>query len=57
MAAVRPDSGLDAGALIAEPAKLIKGGAGRSPEFSQAGGKDASQIDEALDLVRHGLSL
>jgi alanyl-tRNA synthetase len=56
MAAVRPDSGLHAGDLIAEAARLIQGGAGRSPEFSQAGGRDPSRLDEALDLVRRGLS-
>jgi alanyl-tRNA synthetase len=56
MAAVRPDQGLHAGDMIAEAARFIQGGAGRSPEFSQAGGRDASQLDEALDLVRRGVS-
>jgi alanyl-tRNA synthetase len=56
MAAVRPDAGLHAGEMIAEAARLIQGGAGRSPEFSQAGGKDPSRLDEALDLVRRGLA-
>ncbi len=56
MAAVRPDSGLHAGELIADAARLIQGGAGRAPEFSQAGGKDPSRLDEALDLVRKGLA-
>ena len=56
MAAVRPDAGLHAGELIAEAARLIQGGAGRSPEFAQAGGKDPSRLDEALDLVRKGVA-
>jgi alanyl-tRNA synthetase len=49
---VVPDSGLHAGELIAEAARAIHGGAGRSPEFAQAGGKDPSRLDEALDLAR-----
>ena len=48
VAAVRPDSGFEAGALIADAAKLIKGGGGRGAEIAMAGGKDPAGIDEAL---------
>jgi alanyl-tRNA synthetase len=56
MAAIRPDAGLHAGEMIADAARLIQGGAGRAPEFAQAGGKDPSRLDEALDLVRSRLA-
>ena len=52
VAAVRPDSGLHASELIAEAAKLVRGGTGRNAELAVAGGKDPSQLDAALDLVR-----
>jgi alanyl-tRNA synthetase len=52
VAAATRDGGLHAGELIAEAARTVKGGAGRGPELAQAGGKDASLIDEALDQVR-----
>jgi alanyl-tRNA synthetase len=38
-----------AGDLIREVAKLVGGGGGGRPDFAQAGGKDASKIDEALE--------
>jgi len=50
--AARPDSGLDAAALIADAARAVKGGGGRNPELAVAGGKDAGRIDAALDLAR-----
>ncbi len=52
LAAVRPDSGLDAGALIADGAKQIKGGGGKGADLAMAGGKDPSGIATALDLAR-----
>ncbi len=57
VAAVRPDSGFNAGELIAEAAKLIQGGAGRAPEVAIAGGKDSSKLDDALDVVRKAAGL
>ena len=51
VAAVVGGSGLDAGALIAEGAKVIKGGGGRGTEVAMAGGKDPGGIDEALALA------
>ncbi len=52
VAAVRKDSGLDAGALIADAAKAIKGGGGKHPEVAMAGGKDPGGVDIALEQVR-----
>ena len=40
VAAVRPGSGLEAGNLIAEGAKAIKGGGGKGADFAMAGGKE-----------------
>ncbi len=56
VAAVHKDGGLKAGDLIADAAKLIKGGGGRGDELAVAGGKDASGIDAALDIVRNALA-
>ncbi|MDA8396359.1 MAG: alanine--tRNA ligase [Actinomycetota bacterium] len=47
---------LDVSALVADAARLLGGGVGRSPEFAQSGGKNVGAIDEALALVRTGLS-
>ncbi len=52
IAAVTGDSGLDAGALIADAAKLIKGGGGKNAELAMAGGKDPEGIDGALEVAR-----
>jgi alanyl-tRNA synthetase len=52
VAAVRPGSGLVASELIAEAAKAIRGGGGRSPELAVAGGKAPEHLDLALDLAR-----
>ena len=52
VAAATKDGGLHAGDLIAEAAKTVKGGGGKGPELAQAGGKDASRLDEALDQAR-----
>jgi alanyl-tRNA synthetase len=38
-----------AGELIRELARVVGGGGGGRPDFAQAGGKDASKIDEALE--------
>jgi alanyl-tRNA synthetase len=39
---------LQAGTLIREVAAVVGGSGGGKPDFAQAGGKDASRIDEAL---------
>ena len=56
---VTPDltsRGFNAGNIAREAAKLMGGGGGGQPEMAQAGGRDASNLDNALnrvaDLVR-----
>jgi len=54
IAAITPDlikRGLKAGDLIKRVAQVVGGGGGGKPEMAQAGGKDASKINEALDQV------
>ncbi len=45
-------AGADSGALIRVAAKILGGGGGGRPEMAQAGGKDASKLDEALQAAR-----
>ena len=52
VAAARPGSGLEAGPLIADAVKAIKGGGGKGADLAMAGGKDSSGLDEALNLAR-----
>ena len=47
---------LDVSALVADAARLLGGGVGRSPDFAQSGGKNVEAIDEALALVRSSLA-
>ena len=42
---------LNAGQLVREAAKLIKGGGGGAPHFATAGGKDATGLEEAVKKV------
>ncbi len=44
-------AGLNAGKLVREAAKLIKGGGGGQPHFAQAGGKDVDGLKAATDKV------
>jgi alanyl-tRNA synthetase len=52
VAAVAADSGFNASELIAEAAKAVKGGGGKSADLAVAGGKDPAALDHALDLAR-----
>jgi alanyl-tRNA synthetase len=52
VAAVVKGSGLDASKLIADAARTVGGGGGRSPDVAIAGGRDAGRLDEALDQAR-----
>ena len=45
------DHGLNAGQLVREAARLIKGGGGGQPHFASAGGKDPDGISPAIDKV------
>lgn len=44
--------GLHAGKLIKEVASVVGGGGGGKPEMAQAGGKDISRIQDALERAR-----
>jgi alanyl-tRNA synthetase len=52
VSAVAKDAGLVASDLIAGAARIVGGGAGRSPELAMAGGRDVTRIDDALAEVR-----
>lgn len=54
IAAVTPDliqRGLKAGDLVRRAAAVVGGGGGGKPDLAQAGGKDPTQIANALDQV------
>ncbi|NCY15441.1 MAG: alanine--tRNA ligase [Actinobacteria bacterium] len=57
VAAVTPESGFNASELIAEAARAVKGGGGKSADLAVAGGKDPSALDAALDLARSAAGL
>jgi alanyl-tRNA synthetase len=57
VAAVTPDSGLNAGELIADAAKTVGGGGGKAPDLAVAGGRDPAKIDHALDQARDAAGL
>ncbi len=51
VAAVTPDlvkRGINAGRLVQDIARVVGGGGGGRPTLAQAGGRDASRLDEAL---------
>jgi alanyl-tRNA synthetase len=52
VAAVRPDTGYDAGRLLSDAARTVGGGAGKGREVSIAGGRDPSRLGEALEQAR-----
>jgi alanyl-tRNA synthetase len=52
VAAVAAESGLNASELIADAAKAVKGGGGKSADLAVAGGKDPSALDDALGMAR-----
>ena len=45
--------GVHSGNLIREIAKATGGSGGGRPDMAQAGGKDATKVDEALSLVKN----
>jgi len=49
--------GLNAGQIVREAAKFIKGGGGGQPFFAQAGGKDIDGISNAADEIFNLLNL
>ncbi len=50
-------SGLNAGQIVKEAAKLIQGGGGGQPFFAQAGGKNAEGLSAAFDKMQDLLGL
>jgi len=52
VAAAAKDGGVNAGELIADAARTVKGGGGKGAELAVAGGRDPSRLDEALDQAR-----
>ena len=52
MVSASNDTAIHAGDLIAEAAKIVKGGGGADPDIAIAGGKDPSRLDEALEARR-----
>ncbi len=48
-------TGLNAGKIVREAAKFIKGGGGGQPGFAQAGGKDAEGLSQALEALKAAL--
>lgn len=43
--------GLNAGKIVREAAKFIKGGGGGQPFFAQAGGKDLDGLSKAAETI------
>lgn len=50
-------TGANAGQIVREAAKAIKGGGGGQPFFAQAGGKDADGLSSAHDKIFELLAL
>ncbi|MGL5834544.1 MAG: DHHA1 domain-containing protein, partial [Waterburya sp.] len=50
------EKNLQAGKFIGNIAKICGGGGGGRPNLAQAGGRDASKIDEALDTAKAQLT-
>ena len=59
VAAVTKDlnqKGIQAGNIVKQAATIAGGGGGGRPDFAQAGGKDVTKIDEALNSAKEELS-
>ncbi|MCW5822513.1 MAG: alanine--tRNA ligase [Cyanobacteria bacterium TGS_CYA1] len=50
-------AGIHAGNLVKEMAQIVGGSGGGRPDLAQAGGKDPSRINEALEKVKEVVSL
>ena len=51
-AATSEGSDRNAGELLSEAAKIIKGGGGKGDRFAMVGGKEANALPQALDAIR-----
>jgi alanyl-tRNA synthetase len=49
------ERGLSAADVVREAAEVVGGGGGGRPNVAQAGGRDASRLDEALDTARRAI--
>ena len=52
IAAVKNDSGLDAGTILSQAAKTIGGGGRPNAELTIVGGKNPENLEEALEQAR-----
>ena len=57
VAAVSPDSGLDAGELVAEAAKTIGGGGRSNPDLTVVGGRSPENLAEALEQAQNAVAV
>ena len=55
--AVQPGLGTPASALLTDAAKAVGGGGGGKGDVATAGGKDASNVEQALTLARDAVAL
>lgn len=46
------EKNLNAGTIIREVAKLMKGGGGGQPHFATAGGSDVKGLDDAIEAAK-----
>ena len=51
-AAISENSTIEAGDLLSEAAKIIKGGGGKGEKFAMIGGKESKALPKALDTIR-----
>ena len=51
VAAVRPETGIQAAGLIRDAAKAVGGGGGGKGDVATAGGKDPAGLDDALQIA------
>jgi alanyl-tRNA synthetase len=56
VAAVAKNAGLVASELITGAARIVGGGASRNPDLAQAGGREVSRIDDALEEARRAVA-
>ena len=55
--AVTDDSPLHAGEWLAPAAKTVGGGGKKAPDLTVMGGRDAEQLDAALDQLREAAGI
>ena len=48
-------AGVHAGQLVKKAAQICSGNGGGKPDMAQAGGKDASKVDEAINAITEEL--